>query len=327
MSPKVSVLIATYNRAGLLQAAIESVLQQTFSDYEIVVADDGSTDGTAEVMAPYLSDTHPAYGKVHYFQQQNQGKSVALNQALAKARGEWIAILDSDDVWLPEKLEWQFRAIERFPECSVCFTDCQFVNNPKMDTTAFRFFGRSLGEMLGKIDDAPKFLLETPCALIITLLFRASLVREAGGFDPLLRFTEDYDFTFRLGLVSPMCYVNLPLAVADRSGNRHSGTSVIWDDVEFRLRCEQYRYEKWLQDAQVTEGIRGRIVERLRSVHSSWANVHLATRNYRAAKHSIARALHYERKPNLFIKWLLTAVCPDLMRQIALRRGFEVAHF
>jgi glycosyltransferase involved in cell wall biosynthesis len=327
MSPKVSVLIATYNRAALLRDAIESVLQQTYSDYEIVIVDDGSNDATADVIAPYLLETHPSHGKILYFQQKNQGKSVALNNAFAMARGEWIAILDSDDVWLPEKLEWQFRAFERFPECSICFTDCRFSNNPRMDMTAFQFFGRAFGEMFGKVDNPTEFLLDTPCALIITLLFRASLVRESGGFDPLLRFTEDYDFTFRLALASGMCYVNLPLAVADRSNNRHRGASLIWDDVKFRLQCEQYRYEKWLQNDQVTGRIRWRIVERLRSVHSGWANLYLSTRDYPAAKHSIERALKYQRGLNLLLKWLLTAVCPVLMRQIALRRGFEVAHF
>lgn len=327
MSPKVSVLIATYNRAALLVDAIESVLQQTFCDYEIVIADDGSNDSTADVIAPYLSETHPAHGKILYFKQKNQGKSVALNNALAMASGEWIAILDSDDVWLPQKLEWQFRAIERFPECSTCFTDCRFVNNPQMDMTVFQFYGRSFGEMLGKVENSTEFLLDTPCALIITLLFRASLVRESGVFDPQLRFTEDYDFTFRLGLVSGMCYVNLPLAAADRSHNRHDGASLIWDEVEFRLQCEQYRYEKWLQNAQVTGRIRCRIVERLRSVHSGWANLYLTTKNYPAAKQSIERGLRQQRTLSLLLKWLLTVVCPDLMRQIALRRGFKEAHF
>jgi len=327
MTPKISVLIATYNRADLLPNAIESVLQQTYSDYEIVIADDGSNDGTADVIAPYLSERHPSHHKIRYFHQNNQGKSVALNNALAVARGEWIAIVDSDDVWMPEKLEWQFRAIERFPECSICFSDCSFVNNPRMDTTAYQFFGRSFGELLNKVDNSPEFLLETPCALIITLLFRASLVREAGGFDPLLRFTEDYDFTFRLALRSDMCCVNLPLAAADRSSNRHSGASLIWDEVGFRLQCEQYRYEKWLRNNQVTGRIRDSIIERLRCVHSGWANLHLAAKDYPAAKHSISRALKYERKLNLILKWLLTASFPNLMRQIALRRGFEVAHF
>jgi glycosyltransferase involved in cell wall biosynthesis len=328
VTPNVSVVIATLNRADLLGNAIDSVLAQTYGDYELIIADDGSTDQTAVLVQSYLKPTQPFHDRIQYFYQDNQGKSVALNNALSRARGKWIAFLDSDDVWLPEKLDCQFRAIAEFPECGACFTDCQFANNLKMDTTAFRFYGRHYGDALGRVTNPAEFLLESPCALIITLLCRADLIKDIGGFDPNLRFTEDYDFTFRLGVTTDFCFVNMPLAIADRSSMRHAGPSVVWDDVEFRLQSEQYRYEKWLK---VSEGLPGQfrriIKRRLRAVHSAWANMHLKNGDYERARHAIWAATRYQVTPNLMAKWVLTRFAPGVMRGIAVKRGFNTEHF
>lgn len=99
--PRVSVIIPTYNRREYVQEAIDSALAQTFTDYEIIVIDDGSTDGTSEAL-------QARYGnRIHYEWQENQGESVARNRGIELARGEYIAFLDSDDLWHPEKLAKQ----------------------------------------------------------------------------------------------------------------------------------------------------------------------------------------------------------------------------
>lgn len=332
MTANVSVVIPTYNRADLLGKAIDSVLAQTYPDFELIVADDGSTDHTAALVQRYLEPTHPFHHRIRYFYQTNQGKSVALNNALLKARGEWIAFLDSDDAWLPEKLEWQFRAIANFPECGACFTDCQFVKNPNAeDTTTFRIFGKQFDQTLGKLPNSAKVFLQSPCASIITLVCRADVIRNAGGFDSRLRFTEDYDLMFRLALLTDYCYVNLPLAIADRSlaTNRHTGPSAIWDKVEFRIHCEQYRYEKWLNISQsLPSDLRAIIIKRLRAAHSSLANWHLENGDYEKARQAIARAIKYQLTPNLVAKWILTRFSPRLMKGIVLKRGgFDTDRF
>src|SRR3974390_437128 len=196
--PRVSIIIATYNRAHLLGAAVDSVLAQTFSDYELIIADDGSSDATSDLITSYLQSGESKTDCIRYFRQPNQGKSVALNNAMLQAKGEWIAFLDSDDRWLPEKLERQFRAIEQFGDRrGACFTDGQFVNNQHMDTTAFEFFGQHYEESVGTLPDAVKTLATTPAGIsIVTLVCRADLVRKVGGFDPAIRFTESYDFFF-----------------------------------------------------------------------------------------------------------------------------------
>ncbi|MCK4819314.1 glycosyltransferase family 2 protein, partial [bacterium] len=107
--PNVSVIIPTCNRAEYITQAIDSVLAQTYTDYEIIVVDDGSTDNTKEVMEPYMD-------RIRYIYQENAGVSAARNTGIKAAKGDWVAFLDSDDEWLPGKLAVQIRAVERHPQ-------------------------------------------------------------------------------------------------------------------------------------------------------------------------------------------------------------------
>lgn len=114
MGPRVSVLIPTYNAGRYLGAALESVLGQTYQDFEIIVVDDGSEDDTAAVAA--------RYPQVRYFYNAHSGISVTRNLAISKAKGEMIAFLDADDMWAPDKLEKQVAYLDRYPECQLVFT-------------------------------------------------------------------------------------------------------------------------------------------------------------------------------------------------------------
>jgi glycosyltransferase involved in cell wall biosynthesis len=327
----VSVVIATYNRAHLLAAAVSSVEQQTYQDFDIIIADDGSTDATAELIRRYLQPSHPLYGRIQYFYQENQGKSAALNNALARTNSEWIAFLDSDDVWLTTKLEKQFQALARFPQSGACFTDYTCVNNPRMDTTGFLFHNIRLEKQVGELAESAREVLESPFVSIVTVLCRADLIRKAGAFDPGLRFTEDYDFLFRLALHGDFCFVNEPLVVVDRSPStkRHTGVTAVWEDIEFRLSCEQYRYEQWLGlGDKLPHGLRQTIIQRLRAVHSSWANLYLERRNYVRARGAVVEAIRYQLTPNLVAKYILASLFPSTMSQlVASRRGFRTEVF
>ncbi len=114
---KVSVVIPTYNRAHLLSLAIDSVFEQTFSDFEIIVIDDGSTDNTAELLHSRYAD------KIRYFHQENQGTAVARNSGVDKATGKYIAFLDNDDLWTRDKLKLQVAIMEDYPELAFLFTE------------------------------------------------------------------------------------------------------------------------------------------------------------------------------------------------------------
>src|SRR5277367_6259308 len=129
MNPKVSVVIPTYNRADKVRKSVESVLAQSFTDLEVIVVDDGSSDETEQTLKQAFGD------RIRYYFQTNQGASVARNRGIEEARGEWIAFLDSDDLWEKEKIEWQLKAMERFgPQCGGCYTDVRFFNHEETRT-------------------------------------------------------------------------------------------------------------------------------------------------------------------------------------------------
>src|SRR3989304_775382 len=119
--PRVSVIIPTFNCARFLGRAIDSALFQTYTDYEIIVVDDGSTDATGDVVERYAS-------KIRYTYQSNKGVSSARNTALSNASGELIAYLDADDMWYPHKLESQVAFLDFHKDCGLVHSDVTMVN-------------------------------------------------------------------------------------------------------------------------------------------------------------------------------------------------------
>jgi glycosyltransferase involved in cell wall biosynthesis len=315
MNPKVSVIIPTYNRAATVGNAIESAVGQTFSDLEVIVVDDGSSDDTGKILQESYGD------RIRYFTQTNQGVSAARNKGLAEARGEWIALLDSDDLWEKDKLEWQFKALEQFgSRCGGCYTDTRFFNYPET-RTMFQLSEESYRHegTMGINPDVLRVLLKPGGAGMVvctcTLLVRADVVERSGGFNPDLRFGEDSEFMFRLAMLTEFCYVNRPLVAVDRSPAelRHVGVSAEWNKLEFWLRDTQLKLEALLRlgDA-IPPKIRKLIREQLGSVHSGWANWYLETGQYTKARAAASRAAQLDLTFNLAMKWLLTWISPRL---------------
>ena len=163
-----------------------SVLAQTYPEFEVIVVDDGSADGTGDSIRETIRLQGDRGKRVRYFFQPNQGSSVARNKGIEQARGEWIAFLDSDDVWLPEKLELQIEAIQQLKgKCGACFTDSQMVNDLGMNESSFRCFGRPCQQTVGIASEALLSLARCFCGFwLSTLLARTDLSRRIGGFDP-----------------------------------------------------------------------------------------------------------------------------------------------
>jgi len=320
--PFVSVVIPTYNREQQVQAALKSVLAQTYPQFEVIVVDDGSTDGTGETIQRLVSQQCGGGRQIRYFFQPNQGQSAARNKGIDEARGAWVAFLDSDDLWLPEKLEWQIRAIKKFEcRCCACITDARLVDDLGKDATTFRESGRGWQETLGTDPEASAALVRCRDPFwVSTLLVRSDVVKQLGSFDTNIRYAEDHYFLFRLSLATTFCYVNKPLAQLDRSRSPEGSTCRPWDKVEVRLRGSQSMLEKWLQlDVRLPEDIRRTIVQSLRHVHSAWANWYLEHERYAEARAAASKAIEYELTSRLAVKWVLTRFAPSLARRITPR--------
>jgi len=177
---KVSVIIPTYNRDAVLKRAIKSVLSQTFQDFELIIVDDGSTDETKEVVNSFRS------GKIKYFYQKNSGGAAKpKNTGIKMAQGEHIAILDSDDEWLPEKLEKQIGFFEEHPEISVLA--CNFLINGKKEYKIPKY--KNLFKRMLVTDDMG------PGSIMI---YQREVFDKVGLFDENLRSGQDKEMRIRL---------------------------------------------------------------------------------------------------------------------------------
>ena len=196
--PEVSVIIPTYNSARYLTDAVDSVLVQSFKDYEVLVIDDGSTDDTEAIMRRYGPP-------VRYIDQENGGVSTARNRGIVESRGRYVAFLDADDTWLPNKLERQLGALKENPGYRACysaFTLCDCDLSPLHVRRSNRQ-GSVVGDLLsyGNVVGTPS-----------TVLCERSLFEAAGGFDPEMSQCADWDMWVRLASHTEFLYLDEPLA-------------------------------------------------------------------------------------------------------------------
>ncbi|MGA8490518.1 MAG: glycosyltransferase family 2 protein [Terriglobales bacterium] len=318
--PLISVVIPTFNRMRQVQAALRSVLAQTYPEFEVIVVDDGSTDGTGHALQTLIREEGCNGGRVRYFFRPNQGQSAARNMGIEKANGEFVAFLDSDDIWLPEKLEWQVRALEKFEDrSSACITNARLIDNLGMDVSAFHKSGKPYEQTMGIDSEAVTTLVKYRDPFwLSTLLIRTDVVKQLGSFDTELGYAEDHDLLFRLSLVTSICYVNKPLAVLDRSESPEGSNCRPWDEVEVRLRGSQTMFEKWLKlDSKLPPDVRKALTHSLRHLHSAWTNWYLEHERYEEARQAVCMAMKYEATTELAIKWTLTHVAPSFARRIS----------
>lgn len=323
MNPKVSVVIPTYNRADKVRKSVESVLAQSFRDLEVIVVDDGSSDDTEQTLRHAFRD------RIRYYFQPNQGVSVARNRGIEEASGEWIAFLDSDDLWEREKIEWQFKALQRFgSQCSACYTDVEFFNHSET-RTMFQLAQNSYKheDAMGINNDVLRLLVKPGGAGMVvclsSLLVRRDAIKKIGGFDPSLLYSQDSEFMFRLAILTGFCYINRALVRFDRSPaeTRHVGLQAEWNKLEFWLRDSQLRLEGLLR---LTEGqpakIRNLVRRQLGAIHSGWVNCYLEAGQYEKARVSASKAVQMSLTFNVTAKWLLTWISPKLALRIARHR-------
>lgn len=331
MNPKVSVVIPTYNRANKVRKSVESVLAQSFTDLEVIVVDDGSSDETGQTLQHEFGD------RIRYYFQPNQGVSVARNKGIAEGKGEWIAFLDSDDLWEKEKLEWQLKALDRFgPECGACYTDVQFFNHSETRTMFQLAEGNYRHvDAMGVNGDVLRLLVKPGGAGMVvclsSILARKDAIKKTGGFDPSLLYSQDSEFMFRLAMLTGFCYVNRPLVLFDRSPveDRHVGVSSAWNKLEFFLSDSQLRLERLLRLTEAQpNAIRNLVRHQLGAIHSGWVNCYLVTGQYGKAREAAYKAAQMNPTFSIAVKWLLTWISPGLtLRTVRYREGKKATEF
>lgn len=216
----ISVIIPTYNRKETLKRAIQSVLIQSYTPYEIIVIDDGSDDGTKE----WLKDNFP---NVKYIYQMNSGVSSARNKGIKFARGDWIALLDSDDEWLPSKLKDQANEIELNPAAKFLHTNEIWIRNG-VRVNQMKKHKKYGGYIFEKCLDMCRI---SPSSVLI----KKDIFDEIGMFDETLKVCEDYDLWLRFASKYPVHFLDQPLI--KKYGGHSDQLSKVDDGIEsYRIR-------------------------------------------------------------------------------------------
>jgi len=240
--PLVSVMIPTYNRADFLLAAITSVLAQTYPNVEIIVVDDGSTDGTPELMQRFKD-------RVIYRRKANGGVASARNAAFALAKGELLALMDSDDICEPQRIALQVACLMKNPDVVLCSSDFSAFNEDRqIEVSHIATYYRSVSLALGGLKSLYTTIVEMrdyessgdekPITVYSghiyeqliwgnfvhppTVMVRRSVVESAGGFDESISIATEYDWLIRVSRYGPAAYLDVPLLRYRYSGEQLS---------------------------------------------------------------------------------------------------------
>lgn len=240
----VSAIIPTYNRADLICEAVDSVLGQTYPHVEVIVVDDGSTDNTMETLARYGN-------KIRVIRQTNAGPSAARNRGIKAANGEIVAFLDSDDLWLPTKLQRQANILMRADKsvpCCLCNATMRYTNGDEKRSFALALLNPQYAEGLWL--NVAQMLSTRFIFFNQAVAIRREAIDKVGLFDESLLLLEDYDMALRMAFAGPWAYINDPLIIW-RSGTHNSlGLHAEKDRSQLR-ECYRVLHEKILKNQRI----------------------------------------------------------------------------
>ena len=289
--PRVSVIIPAFNASRFISQAIESVLDQTFTDRELIVVDDGSTDDTASLVMKYGE-------KLRYIYQKNQGLSSARNTGIVKAEGEYIGFLDADDYWDREKLRHQVALLDSSPDTGVVYTALKVVDkdNREIEERGCLVRGRVFFSLL------TENCVVGSCS---SALIRRECFEKAGTFDEMLSASEDWDLWLRIAPYYLFDFVDLPLTFYRiHEGNMHKDLVLMEKNV-FHVIDKLFKREALNQEVVRRQG------EILARHALDFALNYFIERDVKNARRCILDAWRWDKKAidlfylSLFVKTLL----------------------
>ncbi len=270
--PDVSVVIATRNREILVKQAIDSALAQSAPVREVIVVDDGSVDATRAQLA--------AYGdRIRVFHQENQGASAARNLAIQASRGEWIAFLDDDDVWLDTKIERQMALVRQNPRLGIVYCSDYAVDEQLRVLHTRQAIPENRGDVFERL--LVKNFIFTSCVLA-----RRDLIEKAGYMNRAYQFAEDWDLWLRIAATHPVDFVPEPLVLY-----RQSSSACLTRELS-AVKC-YHDMDLILSNASKLRKIRARVKSDARlQLETKWAGIFLSQDNHHLAmRHAIKAAL------------------------------------
>lgn len=273
MPSTVSVVIPSYNRASYLPQAVGSVLDQTRLPEEILVVDDGSTDNTAEVVSALR-------GPVRYLHQSNRGAGAARNYGIREAKGDYVALLDTDDLWFPEKLARQVAILDQRPEVGLVHSASELMDEGGVPT----------GEVWGKADYHGRIyerLLFANGVNASSVLVRRHLLLEVGAYDEAFPLLENWELWLRLSKVCEFAYQEAPMT----RYRVHKGNAI--GDLEKLKRSIYLLQAKHIlkPDSTLSPGLRRQVLARH---HEALADAYVGKGRLAPAREEFFKSLFYK---------------------------------
>lgn len=225
-SPLVSVIIPAYNHEMYIEEALQSVINQTYKNIEVIIINDGSTDSTAEILEKFIKNNQDK--NIQFVDKQNEGVCKTLNMGLAMATGDYVAFLASDDLWLPDKISMQLEFMEKNKNVGMVFSDAWFLRfNTKTDIKWSDHKHGINKYFQNCIQNTNMYTLLLTHAIIpaVTVMIRKTVLEEVGFFDDSLLY-EDKDMWLRIARVYPIAYIDRPLALYRLHNNNISNNSL-----------------------------------------------------------------------------------------------------
>lgn len=234
-APLVSVIVPAYNMAEFLPDAVASVQRQTWMQFEIIIVDDGSTDGTGELLERLCSED----SRVRVVRKANGGLSSARNAGIKALKGEFVCFLDADDIMLPDKLERQMAFLNLFPSCDLVYSD-YYIGDSRLTPIGF------VCTLPPKLPTHEFFVYRCPFAPMSPLM-RSRLVAKTGAFDEALNSSEDWDYWIRAARFGVFSYLPGPTGVyRTHQGQMHNNRNRMRENQEKVIRKHfPYRSQEW----------------------------------------------------------------------------------
>jgi glycosyltransferase involved in cell wall biosynthesis len=308
-NPKISVVVPCYNAAPYLGATLRSVFAQTGFELDVIVVDDGSTDGSADVVST-------AFPSVTLLRQPNRGAAAARNAGIVQARHDWIAFADADDLWLPGKLRAQWGLLESAPAARMVYSDLHlwFSTEPEPSPAFVAELDRLASDPSRWPGPSgwiyPQLLLCSEVATPTVLMHR-SVLDEVGTFDPSLSSGEDYDLWLRASRVTPILRVNAPTVLyrIHSSNTTKRAPDRNYMELVIRRALERWGY-------QSPDGARASESAVRRHLARSWvdfASAHLSAGSLATARRAAVRALRTDPAHLAAWKFLVKAMLRSLV--------------
>lgn len=270
VTPKVSLIVPAYNHAAYLEQAIESVLAQTYPDVELIVLDDGSSDGTARILERYA-------GRFHYETQTNMGQAATLNRGWAMAQGEVLGYLSADDYLHPDAVGQAIATLSRHPESIAVYPDFELVDDASNTT----------GTVTTPEFNYRDMVLRMVCPPGPGALFRRSAFEAEGGWNEQLRRIPDFEFWLRVGLRGPLVRIPRVLAYYRVHEGAQSFSPVDPGRADEYVQVIRALLESGRLPKEITAS--GPVAVATAELHS--ARLHLLSGRYRTALNRSARAI------------------------------------